>query len=147
MNAAKLFSAGIPTGPDVDRLVKKFGVPPVGTVVGYSDIVEAIGSPFGSGRFSSVVTAWRKQLFTKHNLVLKAVTNIGYEVLNNSQRVSFSANRYKQSLRGIRRAANVASTTDSHGLSDEETRARDHIIRVGSTIQLAAATAARELRK
>lgn len=144
--SALVFSAGVPTAPDVKRLIDLFGIPSIGTTITHDQIATAISSPYRSYRYNSVVNAWRKQLYTAHNIVLKGVAGQGYEALDNSKRIILSSTKYKHSLRGIRRAAGVAAKTESTGLSSEEIRARDHIVRVDATLQLAAATAARDLR-
>jgi hypothetical protein len=146
MSTPILFNGGVPTGPDVDKLFDKIGIPAVGTVIPYASVSAVIGCERDSSRFQSVVKAWRKRLFNAHNLILDTVANTGFVVLGNSQRVAFSANRFKQGLRRIRRSASIAAKTDSAGLAPEEVRARDHIVGVGAKLQLVAATEARTAR-
>jgi hypothetical protein len=144
--AADMFFGGIPTAPDVEKLVEKFGVPAVGLLISYAEVTAVIREEKESFRFKSITTAWRKLLYNEHNLVLKAVATQGYEVLDNKQRVTFSTGKYKHGLKHIRKSADIASRTAEDGLSNEEKRARDHIVHTSGLLQLAAATEARKLR-
>lgn len=137
------FNSGIPTGPDVDRLIAKFGVPTAGTVMTYAEISAAIGEAKGTHRFNSVTNAWRKRLYNAHNVLLSAVAKVGYEALANTKRVTVATGKFKHGLRAVRRAATVAAKTDTDGLSTNDVRTRDHIIGVGAKLTLVAATEAR----
>jgi hypothetical protein len=142
----KLFGGGVPTQPEVESLIKRFGVPAVGTSILYVDIAATIGHPVRSNRYLAVVSRWRKRLFQQHNLLLDPIHGESYTVCNNSQRISHSTGKYKSGLRHIRRASEVAARTDTEGLLPDEMRARDHIVKTGNALQLAAATAARQLK-
>jgi hypothetical protein len=140
-----IFSAGVPTGPDVDRLIAKFGTPEEGTVVTYPEIAEVLGVERGSCRWGSVVTAWKKKLKRESNIVLRAVTNVGFECLDPHKRVDHVGSKYKGGLRAIKKAADIAITTRPEPLTQREQRARDHVIMAGAAIQLAAATEAKKI--
>lgn len=146
MKTSDLFLGGVPTEPDVTKLLKTFGVPKVGDEFTYEHIAETIGVPIKSYRFRTVTWAWRKILDKQHNLIVGAVQARGFVVLDNKQRVTFSAVRFKRGLKAVRRGSCVASRTDTAGLTPEECRSRDHIVATGSMLQLAAATEARKLK-
>lgn len=139
------FASGIPTAPDVKNLRTFFGVLKVGDILSYSDISETIKCAKGSFRWVSVVMAWRKELYRELNIVLIPESGIQYKVADSSERVHLSSAKYKGSLRGIVRAGDVASKTSNDGLSPEELRAKDHVVRSSATLRLAAATQAKEL--
>lgn len=146
MNDERLtFGAGVPTAADVKRLRDTFPVK-VGDLVLYSEISSTIQCPFRSSRWSSVVMAWRKQLDRELNLILEAVPNKGFVVMNNDDRIHYSSGKYKRGIRQVRRASDVALRTDIQGLSPDAYKARDHIIAAGASIRLAAATAAKQLK-
>jgi hypothetical protein len=141
------FNSGIPTAPDVKRLVDKFGVPAIGVLLPYEDISETIGSAKGTSRYGSVVSAWRTQLRRENNILLRAEPGKGYVPMDNSERVHYCAARYKGGLRHIGRAAHNALMTATNGLTDEEQRTRNNVCMAGAALKLAAATAAKQLRE
>lgn len=140
------FFGGVPTAPDVQKLIDQLGVPEVGTLIAYDTLAGVIRSHPDSSRFISVITAWRKRLDREHNVIMDAVPNKGYKILDPKGRVAQSSNRLKSGMRKVRRAADVALRTDAATLTDDEKRARDCVINVGSQTQLAAATESRKLR-
>ncbi len=146
MKHTPTFSAGIPTEPDVNRLVEVFGTPIQGTVISYQEIEKIIQAKRGDNRFRSVTSAWRRRLFRTHNLLIGTRPNIGFVCLDNSARVVFSSTKNKSGMRFIRRAGTVAGLTEAEGLTPELLKARDHLVRVASAITLAAATEAKRLK-
>lgn len=146
MKPNDLFLGGIPTEPDVKKLLAIYGVPAIGTELTYDQVAETIGTPVRSYRFRTVTWSWRKVLDRQHNLIVGTVHGRGFVVLDNQSRVRFSAGRFKRGLRSVRRASDVAGRTDLVGLTPEERRSRDHIVATGSMLQLAAATEARKLK-
>jgi hypothetical protein len=140
-----IFSAGVPTGPDVDRLIAKFGTPEEGTVVPYREIVAVLGVKRGSGRWMSVIEAWKKKLRRESNIELKAVVNVGFECLDPHKRVDYAGSKYKGGLRAITRSADLARNTRPQALTQRELRVQTHLIMVAAAIQLAAATEAKKI--
>jgi hypothetical protein len=147
MENNELFLGGIPTGPDVEKLIATLGIPTVGAVISYKDIADVLALDFSESRFRTVTNAWRGQLYRQHNLLLDAVARVGFKVLDGSQRITFSSKRFKRGLKGIRRAGDVASKTAVAGLTPDELKARDHVASVATSLQLAAAVQARKLRE
>jgi hypothetical protein len=145
-NDAILFGAGIPTAPDVKRICQEVGTPAAGTFISYAALEKAIGCVRTSNRWKTVVQAWRLQLHREHNLLLGAEPGKGFIVLDNSARVHVAGAKYKNSMRGIRRSSEIASSTAVDGLTSAEMKARDHIVNAAATLQLASATAAKRLR-
>lgn len=139
------FNGGIPTEPEVNELIEQIGIPAVGDKITYKRITEIIGVERNTGRWASVITAWRKRLDRQHNILLQAVANEGYEVLSNSGRVNYGGKLYNEGLRRVERAVKVVTRTDRAGLNDEEKKTADHIQRTGATVRLSALTAARQL--
>ena len=125
MKAATIFGGGVPTAPDVDRLAAHFNVPAIGTVIRYDEIAKVIGTGVGESRFKTVFGAWRKRLDGQHNIFLRAVPNVGYEVLNSKQCVVVSASKFKTGLRRIRKSADMAIRINKAELGAEEQRVCD----------------------
>lgn len=70
-----LFKGGIPTGMDVDKLLKEFDVRP-GTQISYESIEQSLGIKRAESRFRTVTTAWRKRLFRER--LIQSVAEGGY---------------------------------------------------------------------
>lgn len=140
-----IFSAGVPTGPDVDRLIAKFGTPEEGTIVPYPEIMAVLGVERGSSRWGSVVTAWKKKLRRESNIEIKAVVNVGFECLDPHRRIDHAGSKYKGGMRAITRAADIAMTTRPEPLTQRELRAQTHLVMAGAAIKLAAATEAKKI--
>lgn len=139
------FNRGIPTEIDVIALIEAFGVPAVGQIIPHDSIESVVCVEKTKYRYKTVVAAWRRKLEREHNIIFRAVSGTGYEVLDSRGRVDLSGNKYKAGLRAVRRSSSIALRTDRRTLTKEEETVLDHIIRVNSTIQTVAATEARKL--
>lgn len=137
---------GVPTKPDVDKLLERFGVPDPGTEISYTDIVRVITCERGSFRFASVTNAWRKILDRNHNIILRAIPGKGFAAMTSADRVLYCGSKYKSGLRHVARSASVAERTNRTGLTENQTRSLDHLSRVGAAIRLSAAMEDRFLR-
>lgn len=67
----KLFRGGVPTGVDVDALMKHIE-PMAGQSISYDDVAAVIKVSPDSNRFRTVTAAWRKRLFREKRLETKA---------------------------------------------------------------------------
>lgn len=67
----KIFLGGVPTGPDVDRLLKEIEAKP-GVEVSYETVERLIGANRTDNRFRCVTNSWRKRLFREKALEIKA---------------------------------------------------------------------------
>ena len=146
MSKLKMFGSGIPTGPDVEKLVAAFAVPQEGVLIPYADVSAAISEPHNSSRYNSVTMAWRKRLWREHNVRVGTDPGKGFVALDPSKRISQAWGRQKSALRITMRSAELAQRTDPARLTAEDGKARDHLIRVGAVIRLAAATEAKALK-
>lgn len=144
-STTKIGFGGIPTDIDVRRLQEKFGVPKPGEFISYDLISECLGNSRTESRFWVVTGAWRRQLFRENNLVTEAIRNEGFEFLDSHKRVKHSVVKYKKGLRGVRRAADIAASTDRTNLAPEEVRVCDHVSNTGAQVRLWAATAAQQI--
>jgi hypothetical protein len=137
---------GIPTAPDVKRMVAKFGIPEIGQLIPYSETAECIGFACVTPRWRTVIQAWRKLLYREHNVYLRAECAKGFVAADPSERVHISASGYKGALRKVVRSGDLALRTDKTKLLPAEIRACDHVINAAAAIKLAAAVAARSMR-
>lgn len=78
--------------PYLDDLKSTFGIPIQGSVILYSDIdsilgfsraiIDEKGRRFNDSLWLSIIKKWRDELETKHNVILKVITNVGYECIS-----------------------------------------------------------------
>lgn len=95
---SRLFRGGVPTGPDVEKLMA-LGVSP-GDRVLYDDVERLLGLKRASNRWHSVTIAWRKRLFREQHIQTEA-DGEAFVILTADQAVS-SAIKH---MTGIGRAA------------------------------------------
>lgn len=147
VETAKLipYRKGIPTKLDVERLIAKFGVPAIGSTINYADIEEVLGCNRKSHRFGTVTNAWRKRLDREHNLILAGNREGAFEVLPPHRRVNYASSGFKQGLRKVTRAADIAVRTSVEALNAEERRVVDHIVTTSGTLISMAHAAAKDI--
>lgn len=140
-----IFNGGVSTEPEVNELIEKLGVPSPGAQISYAQIEAIIGAKKGSGRWSSVITSWRKRLDRQYNLLLLAVPNEGFQVMTGSERINEAGKKFKTGMKRIERAVLVVQKTDRAGLSDDEKKAADFIQNTGASLRAAERLAARKI--
>lgn len=140
-----IYGRGITTEPDVAKLIEAFKVPNPGTVVKHSEIESLIGVKKETHRYRSVTDAWRKKLEKGHNVIMGPIPSIGFKSLEPDERADFIGDKYIEGARRIKRSYDVATRTDTAGMSPESRRVVTHYTNVGSAFVLANATAAKAL--
>lgn len=143
-----IFNAGIPTEPDVKRLMDAFPNLKDGDKITYEAAAHIIGieSFRTSLRFRTVTARWRNLLYRNSNIYMTCIPNYGWQVADPFRRVQSSGAKFKSALRQTRRAGDLAIKTDVTGLDAEQQRIRDHVVSVAGAMQTVAATAAKRLR-
>jgi len=142
------FIKGRPTGPDVEAIIAAVPVESLteGATVDYVVIAEIIGAAPASSRFSTVTDAWRRKMSREHNIVFGTVAGNAFIVLNNSGRINLASDRVKSGVRRVCRAGDLAERTHVKGLTPDEIRAKDHIVRVRALIHSTYLVQAKKLR-
>jgi len=132
---AKLFQGGVPTDIDVQRLSEQYGVPDEGARIAYADVAKLIGSPHGSNRYRSVLSAWRRRLLREpHNRLLKARPDLqAYEVLKANGRMAQCGAWRRHTMRTERRIYLVAGSTNVQELTPENEALRTHLMQTSAT--------------
>src|SRR5574343_393784 len=111
-DTAKPLFCGVPTKIDVDKLMDLFKRFKEGDIIPYTD-VESVGSVTrNTGRYGSVVSAWRRRMMREANALLIAVPNEGYRIETPAERMTYSAAQTFQGRKRILRGSAVASATD-----------------------------------
>jgi hypothetical protein len=140
------YFGGIPTKVDVERLIDEIGIPKEGDEIPYDRITQIIGVPRQSFRWGTVTSAWRKVLYQEHNLVTESVPGKAIKVLVPGERIRHSSTKYKNGMKTVYRAGDVAATTDISRLPSEQQRAATYIVNASATLRLAAAAQARKFK-
>jgi hypothetical protein len=134
----KLFFGGVPTAPDVNRLLKEYpgDVLVTGTVIPYEDIAAVINVQVEANRFKSVTGAWRKALENDFNIILKAGSPPGsFVVLSNGEKVDYSRGKLRSAVRASRRSLKISATVDLSQLDACERKEHDfNVNKAGSLI-------------
>lgn len=136
IDTTKHFRGGIPTQPDVQKLLDTFGVPPEDQLIPYGAIEKLIDCDRKSSRFITVCHKWRRRLEQMHNVFMQALDGEGYFHCPPDRRVDTCGRRMASNLRGIRRNAKRAATTETARLSEEARLTRDHLVNIAATVSL-----------
>lgn len=115
-------------------------------MISYEATAECIGEKLFSSRWRTVTTAWRKQLYREHNILMRAEPKTGFVPSKPGERVHISASGFKSGIRKAVRSGDIALRTEKGTLKPDELRACDHVVRAAAAIKLAAATAAKQLK-
>jgi hypothetical protein len=140
------FNGGIPTEPDVRKLMDAFGVPNEGALFSHESISRIIECDPKSHRYRSVTTAWRKKLEHEHNVVLIAVPGIGYKVGTPDDRVEHGHGKLRSGQRITRRAYRVIGTTDLSRATPANRKQAERDLSVAKAIMTAARIESRKFR-
>jgi len=142
---SSLFFGGIPTAPDVDALIDKFGVPKIGVLISYSDVTTVINVPKNKSRFKTVTGAWRKHLYVEYNILIAAIMNEGFMAMSPSERITFGSKGMKRKVRGMNKIIDILGATPKGDLSKDELVAQDHWTLQGKKSVMALITAPKQL--
>lgn len=145
MSKTGLFLGGVPTGPDVLRLIESFPDLKPGDEVTHERISSVIGQDRESNRYKSVVTAWRKKMFRDHNIDMEAVQNVGFRVLNSIERVSAGVKGVGKNVRGLVRSESRIRSAPAEQLSQQQQGVREHVLRHTGALVDSARRASKEI--
>ena len=141
-NGGRMFFRGVPTEPDVIRLVNAFGVPSETDPIRYEEAARVIGSPVRSNRFRTVTTAWRKQVKAAHGVLVMARDG-AFRARKPGERISFGKSKTRSSVRAAGVALDAVMGADRSRLTDVERADADKVQRVASSLRFAAQAEAR----
>lgn len=125
MEIPKPYFGGIPTEPDVKKLLAQITVEP-GQLVEHEAIEEVTGLTRGTSRYRTVVTAWQRRLFRDENLDTDAVSGQGIRVLMEGERVHVSVRDFGRGVRRIGRSLRRISAVRAEALSEKDRQRYDH---------------------
>jgi alkylated DNA nucleotide flippase Atl1 len=138
MSKTGLFLGGVPTEPDVQRLIEAVPNLKPGDEVPYQDIASTIGEERNSSRYKTVVGRWRKQMRKLHNIDMKAIAGFGFRVLNANERVAAGVSDYGKNVRGVVRSEGRIRSAPAEAMNQQQQGVREHVLRhIGATVDAA----------
>ncbi len=141
---ARPYWGGLPTEPDVKKLLAALGTPAPG-LIPHERLEEITGHERGDGRYRTVVSAWRSRLLRESNLATRAEPNEGIRILTEPERVEESGRMLRKSARFVIRQHRWNLMIDVSKLSDLERHKLDVTRRFSDALAKAAASNIREL--
>jgi hypothetical protein len=139
-----IFRGGVPTEPDVRKLMEAFGEPAPGAVIEHAAVSAAIDVPYQSSRYRTVTARWMRRLWDDCNVRVVALPGVGYQCLHPTQRLDQGAREMRRSARRARAAVKEAVTTPVAELAAPDVSRRDHLLHATAMLAQAAREASRE---
>jgi hypothetical protein len=139
-----LYFGGIPTGPDVKRLLERFGSPAPG-LIPYEEIERAIDERRGHSRFRTVVIAWRHRLLRESNIATRAEAGEGIRILTEPERVDEGKRMIGLSARRVLAQHRWNLMIDVTKLDELARRKHDHLVRYSLALATSAQTGMKQL--
>jgi hypothetical protein len=139
------FRGGMPTGPDIARLLETWPTLSAGDEITHARVEEIIGETRASARYRTVLMAFRARLLKERNIDTVAVRGVGLRVLSEAGRVLESANGGRRGVRQIRRSVGRVSLVRTELLPPEERERAAFVRRQLTAVADAGATATRDI--
>lgn len=143
-NRTSVFRGGIPSGPDVEKLMKAFGVPDPG-IITHDSIEKIIDQQKETYRYVSVVMAWRKKLFREYNVHVVGERGVGYRILSEPERVDFARHGLAKNAKHVMRQHQAALLINIGKLDEVARKKHDHVMRASAAMANAVQNTEREL--
>ena len=143
-NGSGMYFGGIPTGPDVERLMEAYPVDGLvpGVIIPYVDTGKAIHSDVRSSRWKTITNAWRRKLENESNIIIECdPLSASFYVLSEGEKVGLSRKKLRSSVKLARRSMVVSAQVDIKQLSVEQRKDHDF-----NTNKAAAVIASGQLR-
>jgi len=129
MATATIFSSGIPTEPDVKKLLTTFTNLKAGVVITHTDIENTINVKPGTARYRTIVTAWRRRLLNEQNIDMEAVPSVGLRVLEPFERTTVSVRDFRRGVRRIGKSMSRIKRVPVEQLTPQEQVKTEHATR------------------
>lgn len=128
MGKTRVFRGGLPTGPDVRRLMEAIPVALLvpGFVIAYEAVGKVIGEAWPSNRFKTVLGPYLRALARDHNIDTEPVPNEGRRVLAPSEKVGVVGARVRKSARAIGKTMRFDARIEIEKLPTEEHARAEH---------------------
>lgn len=142
-----MFFGGVPTEPDVLKLLEAFPVIEPGQTIPYAEIEKILGidRQVKMSRFRTVLTAWIKKVKVEKNFVLRTVRMTGIQRLTEVDRSVGNRMGWRRDQRRAGRKVRDMLLVHTPELTDTELRSHDHAKRVMLAHSEATAQSAKEI--
>jgi hypothetical protein len=125
----KMYFGGIPTAPDVDRIIEQYPIDKLepGMQITYQTIAGIINQDIKSYRWKTVTSAWRKKIESDYNIIIDPdeLEPETFVVLFEGGKVRLSRKKLRTSGRIARRSYEISARVDVKKLSDDEKKNHD----------------------
>jgi hypothetical protein len=122
----KLFFGGMSTDTELGKLMDIFSEAVPGTLITHDEIESAIGVRRDSNRYWTVLTRWKRAMFSKCNLEVASRKGEGYVVMTPAERVQKASDDTRKINNEVRRVHYRFAAIPRSGLSDQDIRRADH---------------------
>ncbi len=122
MADVSVFRNGVPTAPDVKKLLDTFPVHSMqeGQILSYDDVARIIGVHIRSSRFKTVTAAWRKTLEQTTKIVLKTLSGRGFMVATDRSKLDMAVSKYNTATKMMTKAVVITTKIDTAKLDSSE---------------------------
>ena len=117
---AEFYFRGIPTEPSIQKLRDAYPGMKIGDRILYSDVERLIGCKRESFRFKTITARWRRLIEHERDLVIGVVPTIGFEILDNQQKLNLGESKLKSAHKTARRSYTIFSRVDRAALSESD---------------------------
>ena len=138
----------LPVELDLKKLRESFPTTALteGREIKYEALESIIGRARRTNRFQTVIQKWRRLLLVESNIALLTMSNVGFKVATDQQKMSAGDNYRKQAMRKVQRSIEHYRAVDTNKLSESEIRSLRASMVANSSV-LTAMAMTRELPK
>lgn len=130
MTESKLFFGGVPTAPDVRKMIDVVLALAPGHTVTYEALSAQIEVSEESSRFQTVLRACRRELEQAHNVATEAVRGVGIRRLPEDERAAQGAKTFRGGVRRVKRSVEQVSAIKTELLDENQRAMATHVRRV-----------------
>lgn len=125
MAATQTFWNGVPTKPDVDKLLVLFRKLEVGDEVSHESMEKVLHQQRSTARYRTVVTKARKEFAKESGVVLVAVSGSGLAYPSGRDQLRYGADKVRAGVRSVRRGTEITAMVGDDRLDSAGKAARD----------------------
>lgn len=136
MGQVKPFFGGLPTGPDVKRIMDQVDAGSKrGEIVKHDEVEKIIKVSRDENRYKTVTNAWRRKVLSESGVKIVGdrpdVVGVGFAVLTNKEQIAEAERQYGKGRRRVRDGWKTVSLTGEDGLDEASLKRREHAIQTG----------------
>lgn len=123
----KIYRGPVSTDAEVKVLMEKYSTAKPGEIVQHDTIEKLTETKRGTARYCTVVARWKRAMYEKSNLLLKARPGEGYAILSAAERVQKVCDDTGKVTTRLYTIHREASSVPRSELSKEDAKVADHI--------------------